>query len=485
MSTITAPNNPSSAISVDVAEIQRIFELQVEHQFKVADSTFRERKAKIKRLKDAIIENRAALHQALHADFAKPPVESDIFDLYPAVSEAKHALTHLSKWMQPQKVGTPTGLAGSSSYIQYEPKGVVLIIAPWNVPINLTFGPLVGAVAAGNCAIIKPSEITPHTSALIAEIINNIFDENEVTVIQGGVETSTALLKLPFNHIFFTGSSHVGKIVMKAAAEHLTSVTLELGGKSPTIIDETANLNEAATKIVWSKYSNLGQTCIAPDYLIVHEKQKKRLIHLLIQKIKEMYGQTLQDREASSDLTRMVNPRNYDRVANMLGDAVEKGAKIELGGSTNAADRFIDTTILTNVNEEMTVMQEEIFGPLLPIITYKDRSEVIKIINNKPKPLALYVFSKQKSSREYIIKHTRAGTTCINDCTVHYTNPNLPFGGSNNSGIGKAHGFYSFEAFSNARSVLKQHTPFSAVQTMLPPYNNSVRKMVDLLLKWF
>lgn len=465
-------------------EIQRIFEAQQTHQYIVAKTSASERKAKIKKLHHTIVKYRKEFQDAMYADFKKPPTETDVFDLYPAISEAKHTVSHLSSWMKQKKVGTPTALIGSSSYIKYEPKGVVLIISPWNVPINLTFGPLVGALAAGNCVILKPSELTPHTSAMMTKVVREIFDEKEVAIFEGEVEVSTELLKLPFNHIFFTGSPNVGKIVMRAAAENLASVTLELGGKCPTIIDDTANLNEAATKITWAKYSNCGQTCLAPDYLLVHESSQARLISLMKQQIEKLYGATSDDRKNSDALTRIVNHRNYLRVKSLLDDALEKGAKIEFGGDFDEKENYIEPTILTAVTEEMNIMHEEIFGPLLPVIGYKN-NEAIQIINAKPKPLALYVYSKKSSQINHILDNTRAGGSCVNDCTVHYSNLNLPFGGSNNSGIGKAHGFFGFEAFSNQRAVLKMHTPLSAIQTMHPPYDDNTKKMVDLTLKWF
>lgn len=465
-------------------EIQRVFEAQQAHQYTIAQTTAAERKAKIKKLHHTIVKYRKEFQDAMYADFKKPPTETDVFDLYPAISEAKHTVSHLSSWMKPKKVGTPTALIGSSSYIKYEPKGVVLIISPWNVPINLTFGPLVAALAAGNCVILKPSELTPHTSAMMTKVIKELFDEKEVAIFEGEVEVSTELLKLPFNHIFFTGSPNVGKIVMRAAAENLASVTLELGGKCPTVIDETANLNEAASKITWAKYSNCGQTCLAPDYLLVHEKSKARMISLVKQQIEKLYGATTEDRKNSNAFTRIVNHRNYLRVKSLLEDALEKGAKIEFGGNFDDDENYIEPTILTGVTDEMNIMHEEIFGPLLPIISYKD-NEAIQIINSKPKPLALYIYSKKSSKIDFILNNTRAGGSCVNDCTVHYSNLNLPFGGSNNSGIGKAHGFFGFEAFSNQRAVLKMHTPLSAIQTMHPPYDDTTKKMVDLTLKWF
>jgi aldehyde dehydrogenase (NAD+) len=265
-------------IDAGTAEIARIFKLQEAHQYAVAKSTARERKEKLKRLHKAILSRKQDIRDALYADYRKHPSEVDLTEIFPVTSEIKHAVRHVSKWMRPHRVKTPLALLGTRSHIHYEPKGTALIIAPWNFPINLVFGPLVSAVAAGNCVMIKPSELTPHASAVTKSIVEEVFDESEVAVLEGGIETSTSLLALPFNHIFFTGSPAIGKVVMEAAAKHLTSVTLELGGKSPTVVDETANIDAAARRIAWAKFTNNGQICIAPDYLFVHESKKDEIL---------------------------------------------------------------------------------------------------------------------------------------------------------------------------------------------------------------
>lgn len=468
-------------VNTQQAEIKRIFQLQEANQYKVGNSTASERKAKLSKLHKAVMKYRPEIKEALFKDYKKHPSEVDLTEIYPVTSEIKHAKSNLSRWMRPQSVSTPLAMLGSSSKIKYESKGVVLIISPWNFPINLTFGPLVSAIAAGNTVMLKPSEHTPHASAIMKKIINELFDENEIAVIEGGVETSQTLLSLKFNHIFFTGAPSIGKIVMQAAAKHLTSVTLELGGKSPTIVDETANLDSAAKRIAWGKYINNGQVCIAPDYLFVHESKKDKFVELFGKHIDSLYAG---DASKESSYARIVNERHYHRVKSYIVDAVNRGAKVEFGGKTDEKQDYIAPTVLTNVDMKSKVMEEEVFGPILPIHTYKDINEVINIINEREIPLALYIYSSKKKNINHILNNTRAGGTCINNNAVHFFNANLPFGGANNSGIGKSHGWFGFEAFSNARGVYQQHIP-GALELLMPPYNNFKQTLIDLTIKWF
>jgi aldehyde dehydrogenase (NAD+) len=383
--------------------------------------------------------------------------------------------------MSRHSVGTPLPFLGSSSWVRYEPKGVCLIIAPWNFPLQLAIGPLVSAIAAGNTAIVKPSEHTPHTSAVVREIVEAVFEPEEVAVVEGAVETASELLKLPFNHIFFTGAPAIGKIVMRAAADHLASVTLELGGKSPTIVDETADLKTAVRRIAWGKFLNSGQICIAPDYLFVHESRKDEFVRLMADQLKALYGE---DAAQSGAYNRMVNGKHFERVAGNLKDAEERGAVVEIGGRRDAETDFIEPTLVSSVPDEAALMQEEIFGPVLPIRTFRDLSEPLQVINSKEKPLALYIYSKDERNIKRILQETRAGGTCINNNDVHFMQPNLPFGGSNNSGIGKSHGWYGFEAFSNARAIYRQHLP-GALEVLMPPYTDFKQRLIDLTLKWF
>ena len=463
-----------------VAEIDRIFSLQKENQFTVGNTTAKQRKAKLKKLLKAVLKNRDAIKDAMYNDFKKHPSEVDLTEIYPVTSEIKHTISNLYQWMDNHKVPTPIALMGSSSYVKHEPKGVVLIVSPWNFPINLTFGPLVSAIAAGNTVILKPSEHTPHASEIMQKIINETFEENEVALVQGGIETSQALLSLPFNHIFFTGAPSIGKIVMAAASKHLTSVTLELGGKSPSIIDESADIEVAARRTAMGKFVNNGQICIAPDYIYIHESKKEAFLTKLKSYLNQFYTE-----DASQEVSycRMVNKRHFDRVNHYINDAVKKGAHIDYGGKVDPAQDFIAPTVMTKVPMDSDLMTEEIFGPVLPVHGYTDLDEVLSQINQKEKPLALYIYSRSKKNTNKILNNTRAGGTCINHNSIHFYNTNLPFGGSNNSGIGKGNGWYGFESFSNRRGILKQHIP-NALEKLTPPYNGFKQKLIDFTIKW-
>jgi len=464
-----------------ITEINRLFKLQKENQFNVANTSAKERRSKLNKFHKALLKYRPAIKEAMFNDFKKHPSEVDLTEIYPVTSEIKHAVNHLDQWMAKQKVATPIALMGSSSYVHHEAKGVVLIISPWNFPINLTFGPLVSAIAAGNTVMIKPSEHTPNASAIMYKIISETFDPSEVVLVQGGIETSRSLLSLPFNHIFFTGAPAIGKIVMTAAAKHLTSVTLELGGKSPTIIDETANIETAARRTAWGKFLNNGQICIAPDYIFVHESKKDKFIQAVKKNLTHFYSE---DAAAEPSYCRIVNEKHFKRLNHYIEDAVEKGASIEYGGKIDEANDYISPTIMTDVPKDSALMTEEIFGPILPIYGFSNLDEVITEINSREKPLALYIYSKSKKNISRIMNNTRAGGTCINHNGVHFFNTNLPFGGSNNSGIGKGNGWYGFEAFSNRRGVLTQHIP-NALEKLMPPYNDFKQKLIDLTIKWF
>jgi aldehyde dehydrogenase (NAD+) len=474
--------SPAPLQSAVKNEVKRIFTLQKNNQQKVADSTPPDRIKKLDRLYDAVLKYRTEIQEALYKDFRKHPSEVDIAEIYKITSDIKHTRSHLAKWMRPKKVGTPLSQIGSSSYIHYEPKGVVLIISPWNFPVSLTFGPMISAISAGNCIMLKPSEYTPHASALMKKVITELFDESEVALLEGDVQVSTELLKMPFNHIFFTGAPEIGKVVMKAAAEHLASVTLELGGKSPTIIDETANLKTAAQRIAFAKWVNNGQICIAPDYVFVHQSVAAEFLSNLKATLKLNYGD---DPSTSGSYNRIVNNRHFKRVEGYFLDALSKGAVVEYGGKTDSAQDYFSPTIMSNISENSDLWEKEIFGPILPFIVYTDLQEVIDKINAKEKPLALYIYSKSNKNVDRIINNTRAGATCVNHSAIHFYNNNLPFGGSNNSGIGKGNGFFGFEEFSNPRAVVKQWLPMSGLDRMAPPYTAAKQKLIDMTIKWF
>jgi len=462
--------------------IDDLFARQQAARWRVAATSADQRRAKLRALLEALLAHRTEAQAALAADFRKSPEEVDLTELYPVVSEIKDALRHLRQWMKPRKVPTPIGLFGSAGTIVHEPRGVVLIISPWNYPIYLTLGPLVSAIAAGNCAVLKPSELTPHTTAFLRKLVAGLFPEEEVALVEGDATIAQELLALPFDHIFFTGSPAVGKVVMKAAAEHLTSVTLELGGKSPVLVDADADLRRAARKIAWGKGLNGGQTCVAPDYVLVHDRVHDALLAELKQAFTAFYGADAAARQASPDLARIVGSRQVTRIRALLE---APGATVAFGGEVDPASNYIGPTLLTDVDPASPIMQEEIFGPLLPILRVPDMDAAVAFVNARPKPLALYVFCGSRRGAESLIARTTAGGSCINDTVLHFAHTGLPTGGVNTSGLGKAHGVHGFEAFSNARGVLRQRTRFSAIQLMYPPYTGFVRRMIDLTLNYF
>jgi aldehyde dehydrogenase (NAD+) len=382
--------------------------------------------------------------------------------------------------MKPVSVMPTASMIGTSSKIVKEPKGVTLVVSPWNYPFNLTFGPMIWSIAAGNTVIIKPSEMTPHMSAVIAEIVEKAFSPEEVSLFQGEADVASYLTALPFDHIFFTGSPAVGKHVMAAAARNLTSVTLELGGKSPVIVDKSVNIKKAVQSIAWGKFTNNGQTCIAPDYLYVHESIKEEFVSEMTDCIEKQYGLGNVAKD-NGDYCRVVNSSHYQRISRLLSDAQEQGGKLITGGQTDDASRFIAPTLIEGMAADSAIMHEEIFGPLLPVITFSDIDEVVTYVNSKPKPLALYIYSTDKSSIDKILSETSAGDTCVNQTMMHFLHPNLPFGGVNNSGIGKSGGVWGFNAFTHERSVLTDK--FSSASMLHPPYTPKVRKMIKMAMK--
>lgn len=465
--------------TITQTSIQEVFDSQKKHIHKLKHSSASERIAKLKKLENLINSHQQEIEEALFKDLRKNATETYITEILSVVSELHHAVKHLKSWVQPKKMGQSLALLGTTAYIHHEPKGVALIISPWNYPFNLAINPLISAIAAGCCVIVKPSELAPHTATVIRKILAELAPSQEIAVIEGGVEVSTELLALPFDHIFFTGSPAIGKVVMKAASQHLTSVTLELGGKSPAVVDETADLQDAAEKLVWGKFVNAGQTCIAPDYVLVRTEVKAKFIEILQNQIEKVYNETQLGVEKSDSLARIINDRNFNRLVGLLNDAVEKGAKVVYGGKHIASEKYIAPTLLTDVTPEMKVMQEEIFGTLLPIIGYKNSDDALDFIAKHDKPLAMYIFSRDNTKIEKYIQNSTAGGTCINDCLIHISHPDLPFGGVNNSGIGKSHGLAGFLEFTNQRSVLKQRTGFTAIKLIYPPYTDKVKKVVS------
>lgn len=438
-------------------------------------NSINERLRKLKSIKKWIQKNETLICTEIYKDFEKGREEVLLTEIKPIIDEIKQHIIHLADWSETKSVSTSMAFWGTKSHIKYEPKGVSLIIAPWNYPFNLCIGPLVSAIGAGCTAILKPSEHTPHTANLIEKMISEIFTEKEVSVVKGGVSVSSNLLELPFDHIFFTGSPQVGKIVMSAASKNLTSVTLELGGRNPTIVDKTANIKDAAQKIVWGKFINSGQTCIAPNYILVQESKAEELKKNLIEQIEIQFPISDKTR------TKIVNSMHYERLNSLLDKTIQNGGKMIHGAKKDAEINFLSPTLLDSVSMENPIFKEEIFGPLLPIMTYNNLTEVVDIINNTEKPLALYLFTKSRKNQNFILNNTSAGTTAINETTVQFAHPHLPFGGVNHSGIGKAHGEFGFQEFSNSRSVLKQRIGFTTLKTILPPYTNFKKKMIRFI----
>ncbi len=464
---------------MDQEEMNRVFEQQRAHSPVLRQTTAAERIARLKRLRALILARRTELHESLSADFGKSPEEVDLSEVVAVLGEIKTAVRHLKRWMKPQRVPTPLTHFGTSSRVMYEPRGVVLIIAPWNYPFSLTFSPLVSAIAAGNCVILKPSEFTPHTSRLMKRWLAEVFEPREVALFEGDAQTAQALLALPFDHIFFTGSPAVGKLVMKAAADHLASVTLELGGKSPTLVDETADVESAARRIAWGKGLNAGQTCIAPDYVLVHARQYEAFLDALTRQFQALYGTT------SDGYTRLVHNRHFQRVKGLVDAALEDGARLVSGGPADAADRLLPPQVLADLPDDTPILQEEIFGPALPVMPYASLDEALAFIHARENPLTLYLFTRSRAVIETVLRRTTAGTTCINDTLIHFANPELPFGGAGFSGIGKSHGRAGFLAFSHARGVLRQHLRHPLLEWFYPPYTPRTRTLINLLLKYF
>ncbi|MFZ5972976.1 MAG: aldehyde dehydrogenase family protein [Bacteroidota bacterium] len=465
--------------------LKNLFEGQQRYSRELRHAPLRERKGHLRKLRAWLLAHRTELALAVKKDLGKSETDAEIAELFPVLVEIGHVLEHLDSWARPKKVDAPLTYLGTRSEIRYEPKGVCLIIGPWNFPFMLCISPLVSCLAAGNTAVLKPSEITPHTSHFIRQMVGELFEPNLVAVVEGGPEVSTELLKLPFDHIFFTGSPAVGKIVMRAAADNLSSVTLELGGKSPAIIDATARLADAAKRIAFGKFLNNGQTCIAPDYILIDEKVKEPFTTLLQKEIAALFGKGGQVTENASDYSRIVSKRHFQRLHQLVDDAIQRGARPLLSGQANAETLFFPPMLLDQVPLDAALMEEEIFGPVLPIIGLTDIGQAIQLVNQKPKPLSLYIFSNSNAFRERVLQQTSAGTVAINDCVLQFTHPNIPFGGVNNSGIGKAHGHYGFLAFSNEKPVVKQKGGVTNAYFFYPPYTRTSKRLLNFLFRWF
>lgn len=461
-------------------QIDDVFARQQCYALELRKSDYKQRLAVLDRFEQAFRESEEKIYQSAADDFSKPQAEVDMSEIMAVLAELKHVRKNLKKWMKPVSVMPTASMIGTSSKIVKEPKGVTLVVSPWNYPFNLTFGPMIWSIAAGNTVIIKPSEMTPNMSAVIADIVERAFRPEEVSLFQGEADVASYLTALPFDHIFFTGSPAVGKHVMAAAAKNLTSVTLELGGKSPVIVDKSVNIKKAVQSIAWGKFSNNGQTCIAPDYLYVHESVKDQFVRELTACVEKQYGLGNNAKD-NGDYCKVVNTSHYNRINRLLDDAKSKGGKLITGGQIDDAGRFIAPTLIEGMASNSAIMEEEIFGPLLPVITFSNIEEVIDVVNSKPKPLALYIYSTDKRNIDKVLCETSAGDTCVNQTMMHFLHHNLPFGGVNNSGIGKSGGVWGFNAFTHERSVLNDK--FSSTSMLHPPYTPKVRKLIKMAIK--
>ncbi|HFJ5087659.1 TPA: aldehyde dehydrogenase [Staphylococcus aureus] len=426
------------------------------------------RKDQLKKLSKAIKSYESDILEALYTDLGKNKVEAYATEIGITLKSIKNARKELKNWTKTKNVDTPLYLFPTKSYIKKEPYGTVLIIAPFNYPFQLVFEPLIGAIAAGNTAIIKPSELTPNVARVIKRLINETFDANYIEVIEGGIEEMQTLIHLPFDYVFFTGSENVGKIVYQAASENLVPVTLEMGGKSPVIVDETANIKVASERICFGKFTNAGQTCVAPDYILVHESVKDDLITALSKTLREFYGQNIQQ---SPDYGRIVNLKHYHRLTSLLNSAQ---MNIVFGGHSDEDERYIEPTLLDHVTSDSAIMQEEIFGPILPILTYQSLDEAIAFIHQRPKPLSLYLFSEDENATQRVINELSFGGGAINDTLMHLANPKLPFGGVGASGMGRYHGKYSFDTFTHEKSYIFKSTRLES-GVHLPPYKGKFK----------
>ncbi|MEM1413628.1 MAG: aldehyde dehydrogenase family protein [Myxococcota bacterium] len=420
-----------------------------------------------------LTERETEILDALHLDLGKPDIEAYGAEVSFVANDVAHVKKHLAHWMRPEKVAVPLVARPGSSEIRREPLGVVLIIAPWNYPFQLAMAPLVAALAGGNAAIVKPSEVAPNTAALFSRWLPKYLDAEAVRVIEGGVPETTALLAERFDHVFYTGNGRVGRIVMRAAAAHLTPVTLELGGKSPVIVHRSADIDVAARRIVWGKFFNAGQTCVAPDYVLVDDRVHDALVHRMVAMVREFYGD---DPAKSADYGRIVNARHHARLMGLLGEG-----QILCGGTGDEATRYLAPTILKSVPEDAKVMEDEIFGPILPVLSVPDLAAALRFVNARPHPLALYVFAGDANVQERVLEGTTSGGAVVNHCMLHLAVPDLPFGGVGESGMGSYHGRWGFETFTHRRGVLRKPTSIDP-KLLYPPFSRLGKALLRRLL---
>lgn len=464
-------------------EITELFEKQKNSRWTIANSDVNQRTLKLKQLRESIIKYEPELYQAFAKDFGKPVAEVEITEINPVLEEIKFTIKNLEKWMKPIRVPVPLALIGCHSHIRYEAKGQVLIMGPWNYPFNLIMIPLISAVAAGNVVILRPSNKTRNVASVLQEIIQNVFPSDEVAVVIGDTSVADQLLELPFDHIFFTGSPQIGKKIMTSAAKNLSSITLELGGKSPAIVHKDALLDVSVNRLVWASFLNAGQTCVAPDYIFVHKDIEHEFHIKFKNRVDEVYGNSYEEREKGVDMARVIDLSSLKRLQNLISTSIAAGAKLLCGGNLNTENCFLEPTVLTGVQPEHPIMQEEIFGPIRPILIYDDINNVIQYIRSKGKPLAIYLFSQSEIIQKKFLDETTSGGVVINHAIIHLVNPYLPFGGVGSSGIGNYHGFYGFKTFSHDKAVTRQGF-LNLSFGLFPPYSRWQCRTILFLLRW-
>ncbi len=440
----------------------------------------------LKLLEKHIISNRTEIQYALLKDMGKPHSETDLTEIIPVITEVRHAINNVSKWSSDTNVKRTLVNYNSKASVKYTPKGTVLILAPWNYPFNLILSPLISAIAAGNRVVIKPSEFTPSTNQVIRSIIESSFEPEQVSIVEGDASVAAELTAMPFNHIFFTGSPAVGKKVMEAASKNLASVTLELGGKSPCIIDKSADLKKAASRVIWGKFINCGQTCIAPDYVLVHKDVADEFIKHALTELKRRFPDAYEGKNSDDSYGNIIHEKHFNHIKGLLKDALADGYELLSGGMYDESTRFFAPTIVLekSLNDELGIMHEEIFGPLLPIRTYESENEVFEKIGSLPRPLATYVFSKSKPFIRDCKERIVTGGFVSNDVLSHFIHQHLPFGGVNNSGTGRAHGFYGFREMSNETAVLETGIGPAGAEILGTPYTRFKKKLIERALKY-
>lgn len=455
--------------------LQAILEKQRAWRWKAAQTSPAERQAILRSLHDAVKAHRVDLAVALHKDLGKSRAEAEITEIHPVLEEIQHIIRRLPRWMKPRKVSTPLMLAGSSSEIRYQARGVTLVLSPWNYPVFLSLAPVVASLAAGNTVILKPSEKSPNVSRVLRELLESIFQPKLVAVVEGDGTVAHELTTLPVDHILFTGSTAIGRKVMAAAAQNLTSLTLELGGKSPAVVHPSADLQLTAERIAWGKLLNAGQTCVAPDYLMVPEHLQGALVMAIDRVIAHRFGDRAWLR-VGPDYGRMVDAASVQRLERLTRESVAQGARIVLGGEFDPAERFISPTLVADVQPGMPLMQEELFGPILPIMTYKTFEDALEYVRRNDPPLALYLFTQDEQSTEHVKNATTSGGMVVNGTVIHLSNPHLPFGGVGSSGMGNYHGEHGFKAFSHERAILHEGK-LSSVRFTYPPYGRPLPRL--------